>query len=117
MRRILAAVGAFVVMLIPAANANASETNKCCADGKVPSAAAQKAVCKGLSGKTYTTCRTLAKLPEWWMATNIGNTHVESGPVLIRNLRKVTPVKYLRGEFQHNIDDYRSQHAHVGPGN
>jgi hypothetical protein len=119
MRKFLAAVGMFVVMLVPAVNANASETNKCCGDGKVPTVAAQTAACKGTSGKTFTACRTLAKLPEWWLAElDNGRTihiHVESGVTLINNVRKVQPYWSLLQDFNNNIKAYRDQHVHVGP--
>lgn len=115
MRGIIALAFAFVVLIGIANPAAASGENKCCGDGKVPAVSVQVAACKGTSGKTYTLCRQLAKLPEWWMATNNGNVHVVSGVTLIRNLRKLQPYNTLAGEFRNNIKAYKDQHVHVGP--
>lgn len=115
MRRILAAVGTFVVLMVPAVNVHASEPNY--SDGKPASKAAQVKACKGTSKDTYRACKELASLPDWWMVTSsqgrLIHTHVANGVTIINNLRKVQPYWTLKQEFKNNVKAYRDQHVKV----
>lgn len=96
-----------------AAPAMAADTG-CCRDGKPASAAAQKAACKGTSGDTYRACVSLAKLPDWWLASSGGvNTHVGTGVSIVNSLRKSQPYYTWKAEFRSNVKAYRDQHVTV----
>ncbi len=120
MRKVIAALfGLALSIMLYANGASAQVPDGGYGDGKVPSVKVQKAACKpvadeiGKRSATYKECRTLAKLPTWWIHIDGTNYSVNDGPTLIGLTVKTMPVCEWDAEFAYHIKRFKDNHASI----